>query len=67
MAVSPGGTRLYVVNANSDTVSVINTVTNTVIRTIPVGDNPSGVAVSPDGERVYVASQNDDTVTVIAT
>ena len=29
--------------------SVIDTATNTVIATIPVGDAPIGVAVSPDG------------------
>jgi YVTN family beta-propeller protein len=31
------------------TVSVIDTATNAVIATIPVGDSPFGVAVSPDG------------------
>ena len=32
-------------NANSDTVSVIDTATNTVVATIPVADRPFGVAV----------------------
>ena len=48
-------------------VSVIDTATNTVIATIPVGDNPFGVAVSPDGSKVYVANSNSHTVSVIAT
>src|SRR5215475_15882686 len=44
---------------SSNRVSVINTATNTVTTTIPVGHFPLGVAVSPNGAFVYVAnSQN---------
>jgi YVTN family beta-propeller protein len=46
----------YVTNSASDTVSVIDTATNTVVATIAVGDNPQGVAVSPDGTRAYVTN-----------
>ncbi len=36
------------------TVSVIDTSTNKVIATVPVGDDPHGVAVTPDGTKIYV-------------
>ncbi|MEX0999561.1 MAG: IPTL-CTERM sorting domain-containing protein [Thermodesulfobacteriota bacterium] len=52
---------------NADTVSVIDTSTNTVINTIPVGMRPTGVAVTPDGMFVYVNNSNDGTVSVIRT
>lgn len=52
------------INEVSNTVSVINTATNTVIATIPVGIAPFGVAVSPDGSKVYVTGE---VVSVIAT
>ena len=42
----------YITNFNDGTVSVINTATNTVVATIPVGGHPYGVAVTPDGGRV---------------
>jgi YVTN family beta-propeller protein len=42
----------YITNEGSNSVSVIDTATNTVIATIPVGGEPHGVAVSSDG-RVY--------------
>jgi len=42
--------------ANSKSVSVINTATNTVIATIPDNYGNSGVAVTPDGSKVYVTS-----------
>ncbi|MFC5881829.1 beta-propeller fold lactonase family protein, partial [Streptomyces virginiae] len=46
---------------------VINTATNTVVATVPVGDAPQGVAVSPDGTRAYVTNYGADTVSVINT
>jgi YVTN family beta-propeller protein len=51
VAVSPDRTRVYVTNRWDYTVSVINTATNKVIATVPVGDYPYGVSVSPDGKR----------------
>ena len=55
-------------NRSDDTVSVIDTATNTVVATIfDVGNAPHGVAVSPDGTRVYVVDWLDDTVSVIDT
>lgn len=46
----------YVTNNQSLTVSVIDTATNTVVATVPVGFGPVGVAVAPNGSRVYVAN-----------
>jgi len=58
----------YIANANSGTVSVIDTRTNTVIGSpIPVGDVPWGVAVSPDGRKVYITNIYSGTVSVIDT
>jgi YVTN family beta-propeller protein len=45
---------------------VIRTATKMVVKTIPVGLLPYGVAVTPDGTKVYVANFNDNTVSVIA-
>ncbi|MCC7028406.1 MAG: beta-propeller fold lactonase family protein, partial [Saprospiraceae bacterium] len=57
----------YIPNAGSDDVSVINTNTNIVIATIPVGDQPFGVSVSPDGTSVYITNTMSDNVSVINT
>jgi YVTN family beta-propeller protein/autotransporter-associated beta strand protein len=66
MAIAPDGTRAYVTNTNSNSISVINTATNTVIgAAIAVGSNPDAVAVSPNGTRIYVTSFNSNTVSVI--
>ena len=57
----------YITNVDSNTVSVIDTATNTVIATVPVGMKPSGVAVSPDGSKVYVTNGYSNSVSVIDT
>ncbi len=44
-----------------NTVSVINTATNTVSATIPLVTSPDGVSVSPDGSNVYVTNQCSNT------
>ncbi|MGH6838941.1 MAG: beta-propeller fold lactonase family protein [Methylocella sp.] len=52
----------YVANGGSNTVSVIDTATNMVVATVPVGVfpfgelplTPTGVAVAPDGKHAYV-------------
>ncbi|MCB9305668.1 MAG: beta-propeller fold lactonase family protein [Lewinellaceae bacterium] len=59
--------RAYIPNYNSNTVSVINTATNSVVATIPVGTKPVGVAVSPDGTRVYTGNTGSSSVSVINT
>ncbi|KKG14163.1 hypothetical protein EO94_15715 [Methanosarcina sp. 2.H.T.1A.3] len=57
----------YITNNNDNTVSVIDTSTNTVTATVPVGDYPMGVAVNPTGTKVYVANYNDNSISVIDT
>lgn len=52
------GTRAYVANFNSKNVSVISTISNRVIATIPVKDGAEDIVVSPDGRRVYVSNQS---------
>lgn len=56
---------MYIVNKGNNTVSVINTTTNTVIATIPVGASPDQVTILPDGTFAYVTNQVDNTVSVI--
>jgi len=57
----------YIANLSAGTVSVINTINNTVVATVPVGVSPTGVAISPDGSRVYITNGSSSTVSVINT
>src|SRR5271168_5377061 len=57
----------YVANEISNTVSVIDTATNTVSAIVGVGSGPLGVAITPDGTKAYVANAGSNTVGVIDT
>jgi YVTN family beta-propeller protein len=56
LAVTPDGSRLLVVNKNSNTVSVISTTTYKVINTANTGLDPSGIAISPDGWYAFITN-----------
>mgnify|MGYP001810588087 CR=1 FL=1 len=64
-AVSPDGSKVYFVGA--DTVTVVNTASKSIIAKIPVGYDASGIVVSPDGSKVYVSNTLDYSVSVINT
>lgn len=67
LAVSGNGAVAYVANQGGNTVSVLNTATGAVSKTVKVGSQPSAVAVSSDAGRAYVANRGGGTVTVINT
>ena len=72
IAVSKSGLVAYVCNSNANSISVINTITNELITSIPVGNNPNSIAISPDGSKAYVCNYGYDqtqtgTVSVITT
>jgi YVTN family beta-propeller protein len=67
IAASPDGSRVYVSNFQNNTLSMIDTATNTVTDTIPVGTGPVGVAVALDGTKVYVVNSGNDSVSVVNT
>ncbi|HEX3559332.1 MAG TPA: alkaline phosphatase family protein [Pyrinomonadaceae bacterium] len=66
--------RLYVVNSNADSVSVIDTTTDRVVERIsvrltesaPLGSSPEGLALSADGRTLYVADAHSNSVAVVS-
>ncbi|MFF3786916.1 IPT/TIG domain-containing protein [Streptomyces sp. NPDC001933] len=67
VALTPDGERGYVTNRASNTISVIDTATNTATATIAAGGGPTLPAVSPDGTRAYVTLFDDGALGVIDT
>ncbi|MEU8998419.1 IPT/TIG domain-containing protein [Streptomyces caniferus] len=67
VALSPAGGRGYVANRGSNTISVIDTATNTVTATVATAGGPTLAVVSPDGTRVYVTLNDAGALGVVDT
>ncbi|HTR30538.1 MAG TPA: YncE family protein, partial [Puia sp.] len=72
MAISADGRRLYVANANSNTVSVIDAPARTAVETLqaalfpdaPTGSTTNSVCLSPDGRTLYIANADNNCLAV---
>jgi len=73
LAATPDGRYVLVANANSDSISVIDTCKDRVVETIGVrpdekllfGSAPNAVAVSADGTTLYVSNGGNNAVALI--
>ena len=74
MILNEAASRLFVVNSNADSVSVIDTNTNEVVERIdlklaesePAGGSPEGLTLSDDEKTLYVANSHANAVAVVA-
>ena len=72
MLLNKAGTRLFVANANRNSVSVIDTATGRTAETLVAellpnaapGNTPNSLALSPDEKHLFVANANINTVAV---
>lgn len=66
ISISPNGSTAYVANSLSDTVSIIDVLTETVVGNIilPTGAGPYGSSILPSGKVIYIANSFNDTVSV---
>ena len=55
----------YVSNEKGNSISVIDTDTKEVVKTIKTGNRPRGITISHDGKFIYVCVSDDDTIEVI--
>jgi YVTN family beta-propeller protein len=72
VAFQPDGSKAYVANGRSGTVSIMRAnLQNGIVRRphvhVPVGTEPYGLALTPNGTRLYVTNSRSDNVSVIDT
>ncbi len=65
VALTPDGNEIWVVNAASNDITVVDLATATRRAHIEVGANPRGIVMSPDGRWVYVNNTLSGTLSVI--
>jgi YVTN family beta-propeller protein len=59
VALTPNGRWVLVTNESGGSVTVIDTSTLKVSKTVPVGKRPRDMAFSPDGDTAYVSGELD--------
>lgn len=65
VAATPDGSRAFVANIGSGSISVIDVATGKLVKVVPTGAGAEGIDVSPDGQRVWVTNRAADTVSVV--
>ncbi|NNE64875.1 MAG: YncE family protein, partial [Gammaproteobacteria bacterium] len=55
----------FVTNQQSNDVSVVDTATGQLIKTVAVGIKPAGVSIDNAGAQVFISNPGDGTVSVI--
>jgi YVTN family beta-propeller protein len=65
LAVNPKKNEIYVANAESNNISVIDAEKSVVVATIGVHRAPVSIAVTPDGKLAYVANSGSNNVSVL--
>jgi YVTN family beta-propeller protein len=61
------GRYAYAADGDSNQVAVIDTIDDSIVATIPVGDDPWRAYASPDGTKMLVPNNGDETISVIDT
>jgi YVTN family beta-propeller protein len=73
LALHSASNRLFIANANSDSVTIIDTKSDRIAGTInvrpfrkaPLGSSPNALAVTKDGKTLYVANAANNAVAVV--
>lgn len=64
LAADPARSRVYATVPASNSVAVIDTTTFSIIKTIPIGSNPMGLALSADRSKLWVANSGSTTAAI---
>jgi hypothetical protein len=58
LASDPSRSRVYATVPATNSVAVIDTVNLSILKNIPIGPNPTGLALSADGSKLWVANNS---------
>lgn len=67
VAVTPDGSRAFVANIGSGTMTAIDLDKGKRLANIVTGDGAEGIDVTPDGREVWITNRAEDTISVIDT
>ncbi len=66
LALSPSGNALITCNSFSNSISIIDTATWSIVKTLTIGTFPTRASFSADGSKIYITNRDSDTVSVVS-
>jgi YVTN family beta-propeller protein len=57
---------VFVTLEKDNALAVVDPITGKLIKTVPIGQRPRGIAISPDNQFLYIATSDDNTIKIIA-
>lgn len=67
MTMNSAGTRLYLINASTAALTVIDTQNNLVTKVVSLGNFPNSITIDSDNTHVYITNSGGDDISVIDT
>jgi YVTN family beta-propeller protein len=65
VVATPDGSRAFVANIGSGSVTAIDLAGRKVLKQIPTGEGAEGIDITPDGREVWVTNREADTVSIV--
>ena len=65
ITITSDGQQLAVVNPDSNSFSLVNLASLTLLLEIPVGPNPQTVTIEPSGRWAFVSNRDNDTISMV--
>ncbi len=67
VAISRDGSRVYVSNEGTNTLTVVDARAGRAVSEVPVGATPNQLALTPDGRHVWVLNNADSSISIVST
>jgi YVTN family beta-propeller protein len=67
VTLSRDGRNVFISEWGQHAIAVVDTASHTLVKTITVGNHPSGMALSPTRDELYVANTDSDGISVVDT
>jgi YVTN family beta-propeller protein len=67
VAPSPDGRKIYLTAHDEGLVVIVDAMSETFLKTLPIGTNPRAISFSPEGDQAFITSAASDEIFVINT
>ncbi len=56
---------VFVTLEKDNALAVVDPAAGTLVKTVPIGQRPRGIALSPDNKQLYIATSDENTIKIV--